>query len=124
MERQKRMDIQELTAQVERVSQTYASRFGIDRDANWFILKLQEEIGELTQAHLMLTGQARSKDMSAEEIRAMFRAEVADVLCHVLILARHHKIDVIDAIRSKWLVYADDVSSSQAESIPHTPRSD
>jgi len=28
------MDVQELTAQVERVSQVYASRFGIDRDAN------------------------------------------------------------------------------------------
>jgi NTP pyrophosphatase (non-canonical NTP hydrolase) len=112
------MDIQELTTQVERVSAGYASRFGIDRDANWFILKLQEEIGELTQAHLMLTGQARSKDMSTEEIRAMFRAEVADVLCHVLILARHHKIDVTDAIQRKWLVYSDDASSSPVEGIP------
>jgi NTP pyrophosphatase (non-canonical NTP hydrolase) len=60
----------------------------------------------------MLTGQARTKDMTAEEISAMFRAEVADVLCHILILARHHKIDVTDAIRTKWLVYADDASSS------------
>jgi excisionase family DNA binding protein len=93
-------------------SQAYASRFGIDRDANWFILKLQEEIGELTQAHLMLTGQARTKDRSADEIHATFRAEVADVLCQVLILARHHKIDVVEVIRSKWLVFADDTPSS------------
>jgi NTP pyrophosphatase (non-canonical NTP hydrolase) len=120
MERRKRMDVQELTAQVERVSQGYASRFGIDRDANWFILKLQEEIGELTQAHLMLSGQARMKGRSAEEIRAMFRAEVADVLRHVLILARHHKIDVVEEIRSKWLVFADDTSPSQLESTPPT----
>ncbi len=67
MERRKRMDIQELTTQVEEVSQGYASRFGINRDANWFILKLQEEIGELTQAHLMLTGQARTEDKDHRE---------------------------------------------------------
>ena len=115
------MDIQELTAQVERVSQGYASRFGIERDANWFVLKLQEEIGELTQAHLMLSGQARTKGRSAEEIHAMFRAEVADVLCHVLILARHHKIDVIEEIQSKWLVFADDTSPSRANALPNTP---
>jgi NTP pyrophosphatase (non-canonical NTP hydrolase) len=102
------MDVRELTAQVERVSQVYASQFGIDRDANWFVLKLQEEIGELTQAHLMLSGQARAKGKSAEEMQAMFRAEVADVLCHVLILAHHHQIDVVDEIRSKWLVYVSD----------------
>jgi NTP pyrophosphatase (non-canonical NTP hydrolase) len=104
------MDIQELTAQVERVSQRYASRFGIDRDANWFVLKLQEEIGELTQAHLMISGQARTKGRSAEEIQAMFRAEVADVLCQVLILARHHEIDVVEEVRSKWLVFAADAA--------------
>ena len=112
------MEIQELTAQVERVSQVYASRFGIDRDANWFVLKLQEEIGELTQAHLMLSGQARTKDRSTEEIHAMFRAEAADVLCHVLLLARHHEIDIVDEIRSKWLVFADNTSPSQAEGAP------
>ena len=54
----------------------------------------------------------------------MFRAEVADVLCQDPILARHHKIDVIDAIRSKWLVYADDTSTSQIEGIPPTQRSE
>ena len=102
------MDIRELTTQVEQVSQVYASRFCIDRDANWFVLKLQEEIGELTQAYLMLSGQARTKGRSAEEIRATFRAEVADVLCQVLILARHHEIDVVEEIQRKWLVFADD----------------
>lgn len=115
------MDVQELTAQVERVSQVYASRFGIDRDANWYVFKLQEEIGELTQAHLMLSGQARAKGRSAEEIHAMFRAEVADVLCQVLILARHHKIDVVDEIRSKWLVFADDASPSRATALSSEP---
>lgn len=114
------MDVQELTAQVERVSAGYASRFGIVRDANWFIMKLQEEVGELTQAHLMLTGQARAKGRSAEEINAMFRAEVADVLCQVLILARHHDIDVVNEVRSKWLVFADN-AQPRATALPSEP---
>ena len=115
------MDIRELTTHVERVSQVYASRFCIDRDANWFVLKLQEEIGELTQAHLMLTGQARAKGRTAEEIRAMFRAEVADVLCQVLILARHHEIDVVEEIRSKWLVFADDAVPARGKRAAGEP---
>ena len=32
---------------------------------SWFILKLQEEVGELTQAHLVRTGQARTKGLTA-----------------------------------------------------------
>jgi NTP pyrophosphatase (non-canonical NTP hydrolase) len=102
-----RVDIRELTARVERVSQVYASRFGIDRDGNWQILKLHEEVGELTQAHLMRQGQARSKGRSAAEMDAIFRAEVADVLSHILLLAHHHGIDVVEEVTRKWLVRLD-----------------
>lgn len=98
------MDIRELSARVERVSQAYASRFDINRDSNWQILKLHEEVGELTQAHLMREGQARPKGRSAAEIDAIFRAEVADVLSHVLLLARHHDIDIVDEVTRKWLI--------------------
>ena len=103
------MDIRELTSQLEQISQVYASRFGIDRDSNWHILKLHEEVGELTQAHLMRQGQARSKGRSVAEIDTTFRAEVADVLSHVLLLARHHGIDVVDEIERKWFVWRDGV---------------
>ncbi len=99
------MDIRDLSDQVEQVSRGYASRFRITRDSNWHLLKLHEELGELTQAHLMLTGQARTKGRDADEIERLFRSEVADVLSHVLLLARHHDIDVVDEIRRKWLVW-------------------
>jgi len=55
----------------------------------------------------MRQGQARSKGLSAAEIDARFRAEVADVLSHVLLLAHHHEIDVVDEIERKWLVWRD-----------------
>jgi NTP pyrophosphatase (non-canonical NTP hydrolase) len=101
------MDIRELTARVENISQIYASRFGITRDDDWQILKLQEEVGELTQAHLMRQGQARRKGLSHAQIEARFRAEVADVLSQILLLAHHHDIDVVDEIERKWFVWQD-----------------
>ena len=109
------MDIKALTDEVEHISRAYASRFEINRDDTWFLLKLHEEVGELTQAHLMRTGQARPKGMAAEEIDEAFRSEVADVLAHTLLLARHHGIDVEDEIARKWLVWRD--ASSPPEDV-------
>jgi NTP pyrophosphatase (non-canonical NTP hydrolase) len=112
------VDIGELTAQVEHVSRVYAARFGITRDDDWQILKLHEEVGELTQAHLMRRGQARSKGLSPEEIDAGFRAEVADVFSQVLLLAHHHHVDVVEEVRRKWLVWCD--ASPRPEDVrPH-----
>ncbi|GHO43138.1 hypothetical protein KSX_13010 [Ktedonospora formicarum] len=53
---------------VESVSQRYAEKFDIERDDTWFVLKLQEEFGELIQSYLMLVGKARTKVKTAEEI--------------------------------------------------------
>lgn len=101
------MDIRELSQQVDRVSQKYAEKFGIERDATWFLLKLQEEVGELTQSYLMLSGRARTKGKSLEEIQAEFHKEVADVFCHILLLAKFHGIDLEKEIQAKWLVWND-----------------
>jgi NTP pyrophosphatase (non-canonical NTP hydrolase) len=106
------MDLHELTDRIEHVSQAYAARFGVTRDSNWQILKLHEEVGELTQAHLMRHGQARSKGLSGAEIEAAFRAEVADVLGQILLIARHHDIDVVDEIERKWLLRGDQPPSA------------
>ncbi|AGZ38821.1 MazG nucleotide pyrophosphohydrolase domain-containing protein [Actinoplanes friuliensis] len=97
------MDLHRLTEDLEIVSQRYAEEFGFRRDDTWFLLKLQEEVGELTQAFLAQTGQARAKGRSPDELAANFRAEIADVLCQVLLLARHHNVDVEAEVTRKWL---------------------
>jgi NTP pyrophosphatase (non-canonical NTP hydrolase) len=51
----------------------------------------------------MHTGQARTKDLSPPELAANFRAELADVLCQVVLLARHHEVDLPAEIDRKWL---------------------
>jgi NTP pyrophosphatase (non-canonical NTP hydrolase) len=90
---------------VELVSQRYAERFGIVRSSDWHVLKLQEEVGELTQAHLRRQGQARTDGMDRSELDARFAAEIADVLCHTLLIAGHHSIDVQESIERKWLTH-------------------
>ncbi|MER5321670.1 pyrophosphatase [Streptosporangium roseum] len=102
------MDLRQLTEAVEAVSSTYARKHGIIRDDTWFLLKLQEEVGELTQAFLMRSGQARDKGHSPQELEVGFRSELADVLSQVLLLARHHGVDLEAEVERKWMPWHPD----------------
>jgi len=97
------MNVKDLTQEVEKISQMYSKRFKIERDGNWFILKLQEELGELIQSYLMMIRKGRNKGKSAVEIKDNFRKEVADVFSHVLILAKFYDIDLEKEVEEKWL---------------------
>jgi NTP pyrophosphatase (non-canonical NTP hydrolase) len=96
------MDLKQLADECETVSHGYAERNGFERDGNWLMLKLQEEVGELTQAFMRKTGQGRAKGATAEELEMRFRSELADVLGHVLLLARHADVDLQAEMESKW----------------------
>jgi NTP pyrophosphatase (non-canonical NTP hydrolase) len=97
------MNIKDLTQEVEKISQIYSKTFNIERDGDWFILKLQEELGELIQSYLMMIRKGRNKGKSEEEIKDDFRKEVADVFSHVLLLAKFYKIDLEKEVEKKWL---------------------
>jgi NTP pyrophosphatase (non-canonical NTP hydrolase) len=89
-----------LTSQVERVSDRYAELFGIERSEDWYLLKLQEELGELVQAHLKLSG--RGRGTVAPQAR---EDEAADVLCMLLLYCRRYGIDLDAAVDRKWLAH-------------------
>jgi NTP pyrophosphatase (non-canonical NTP hydrolase) len=112
------MDIEQCSRQVEEVSRRYAQRNGIERDDAWFMLTLHEEVGELTQAYLMKTGQARHKGLTPAQIEAGFRSELADVLGQVLLLARRHDVDLEAAVHDKWLVWLPDDASDSGQTPP------
>jgi NTP pyrophosphatase (non-canonical NTP hydrolase) len=80
------------------ISDIYARNYAIQRDDDWFLLKLQEELGELAQAHLRLS--ARGRGPATEQDRA---DEAADVLCMLLLYCRRFGIDPEAAVRRKWL---------------------
>ena len=96
------MSLAALSEQVARVSDIYAERFSVRRDDDWFMIKLQEELGELAQAHLRLSQRARGE--SSEQARA---DEAADVMCMLLLYCRHHHIDLDAAVARKWLAHLD-----------------
>ncbi|WP_374596247.1 phosphoribosyl-ATP pyrophosphohydrolase [Brevundimonas sp.] len=96
------MDLSALSAQVLRISDIYAAEHGIDRSGDWALLKLQEELGELTAEHLRVSGRARgSADAQAQA------DEAADLLGMLLIYCDGAGIDLEQAMRRKWLKWLD-----------------
>ena len=94
------MTLAEISEGAARVSDIYAAKYAIDRDADWALLKLQEELGELAQAHLRLSGRGRGS--ATEDDRAH---EAADVLCMLLLYCRAHDIDLEAAVARKWFAW-------------------
>ncbi|WP_105426149.1 pyrophosphatase [Neorhizobium tomejilense] len=97
-----------LTEQFEAASADYAETHGMVRDVDWFLLKLQEEMGELTQTWNRATGRGRKKGRSDEALASDLADETADLLGHVLLFARNNRIDLAAAIERKWLFRPDE----------------
>ncbi|PIP00861.1 phosphoribosyl-ATP pyrophosphohydrolase [Pleomorphomonas carboxyditropha] len=89
-----------LADRLEAISAAYAATYAIDRGGDWFLLKVQEEMGEMTQAWLSRTGRSRR---DADDGAAQLPAEVADVFCQLLLFARAAGVDLDAAVREKWL---------------------
>lgn len=111
------MDIAALQTEVEDVSAYYGERHGIERTDDWLLLKLSEEVGELTQAYLARGGQARDKGRSADEREQDFRSELADVLAQVLLIAERFDVDLAAEVGDKWLVWKREIPGSQGDVI-------
>jgi NTP pyrophosphatase (non-canonical NTP hydrolase) len=99
------LTLSEVADSAERISDIYADKFGVRRDDDWYLIKLQEELGELAQAHLRLSSRGRGE--ACEHDRA---DEVADVLCQLLLYCRRFGIDVDAAVRRKWLAWLEPAS--------------
>jgi NTP pyrophosphatase (non-canonical NTP hydrolase) len=103
----------ELSDAVEAVSVRYARVAAITRDRDWFLLKLQEEVGELTAEALRATGRGRVDGLTPERIRTRLADEAADVLGQLLLVARHYDIDLEAALKRKWLRYLPDADAAE-----------
>ena len=101
------MEFKEIKEKIIKVGHIYANKFNINMDDDWFVLKIQEEIGELTSAHLKLTGRARLDNQSKVELDKNFRDEIADVIAMTILFAHHKGIDVESALKQKWFKHID-----------------
>jgi NTP pyrophosphatase (non-canonical NTP hydrolase) len=93
-------DLDILSDRLKAISDRYGRVYDVDRSGDWHLLKLQEEMGELTQAYLAHTGRSRRDVAGAKQDMAM---EMADVICMLILMAREEGIDLNAAISEKWL---------------------
>jgi len=96
------VELKKLSDEVEIISRVYARVHDLERTDDWLVLKLQEEIGELTQAFLTMSGRSRDRGLSEDEIRDAFRGEVADALAQLLLVARRFDVDLTEELERKW----------------------
>ena len=99
------MNLNEISERLGKVSDIYAEKFGIRRDDDWFVLKIQEELGELSSAYLKLTQRARIGEETQASLETNLKEEIADVIAMTLLFAKHKGIDVEQAIKDKWFRY-------------------
>jgi NTP pyrophosphatase (non-canonical NTP hydrolase) len=95
----------DITDAAARISDIYARKFGVARDDDWYLIKLQEELGGLAQAHLRLSSRGRGE--ATEHDRA---DEAADLLCMLLLYCQRFGIDPDQAVRRKWLTWLEPAS--------------
>ena len=92
------VNLADLGRDVLRISDIYAAEHGIERSGDWALLKVQEELGELTAEHLRMSGRARGA-ADADKLGD----EAADVLGMLLVYCDRAGIDIEQAMQRKWL---------------------
>lgn len=97
----------ELSDRIGRVGDLYAQAHGIERSADWYLLKLTEELGELTAEHLLLGGRARPNPDGSGGSREALENEAADLFGQFVLYLRANDIDIEAAIERKWLRHLD-----------------
>lgn len=92
--------LENLKNEIIKVSNLYSQNFNIERDKDWYILKLQEEMGELSKAYINYTGRGKNKD---GDFKKELIEELADVFAHLVLLCDSLGVDIDKAIQQKWL---------------------
>jgi NTP pyrophosphatase (non-canonical NTP hydrolase) len=97
----------DLSDRIGKVGDLYARVHDIPRSADWYLLKLTEELGELTAEHLLISGRARPNADGSSGTREALENEAADLFGQFVLYLRENKIDIEAAIERKWLRHLD-----------------
>ncbi len=94
--------LNDLTEMSVKIADIYSERFDTPDDARFALMKLGEEMGELTGAWLQMHGESRG-----DGSKAAFADEIADVFGFLLVLAAREGVNPADALHRKWGKYLD-----------------
>lgn len=98
------MNLEEAAEQCERAWSSYARKHGIKREPDaFYLLKMQEELGELTRHFLEMNGNEH-KSVTDDKLRRKFAGDCASLVGNSLILARHFDVDLSSVIVEKFPV--------------------
>ena len=98
------MEFKELQDRILTVERAYGKKFGIEIDSEYALLKLYEEMGELSQAVLISHKKCRPNKYPGEVVaKEKLAEEMADVLGLLITNAKLLDIDLEQALEKKWL---------------------
>jgi len=98
------MEFSEIQDKVMQNAERYGKACDIKIDEDFAILKLYEEVGELSQSLLIYRKKSRpEKFLPFEESKKQLAMEMADVLGMLIVSAKLHNIDLEEAINKKWI---------------------
>jgi NTP pyrophosphatase (non-canonical NTP hydrolase) len=96
------MDVLLLRDKIAEAGDRYAASLNVDPTDDWIILKTLEEAGELVQSFLRYSARARTRGLTAEELKRALDDEIADLLGFSLVLAKRFDVDLLRALERKW----------------------
>jgi NTP pyrophosphatase (non-canonical NTP hydrolase) len=97
----------ELSDRIGRVGEFYAKAHNIQRSPDWYLLKLTEELGELTAENLLIGGRAKPNTGGSGGSREALENEAADFFRQFVLYLRANQIDIEASIERKWLRHLD-----------------
>jgi NTP pyrophosphatase (non-canonical NTP hydrolase) len=96
------MDVLLLRDKIAEAGDRYAASLNVDPTDDWIILKTLEEAGELVQSFLRYSARARTRGLTAEQLKCALDDEIADLLGFSLVLAKRFDVDLLRALERKW----------------------
>lgn len=97
------MDLKKAAEHCEKAWSAFADKHNIKRPDEFFLFKMQEELGELVRTFLEIRGCER-RENAPEELQKKFEGDCASLIGNALILALHFGVDIEKKIKEKFPV--------------------
>ena len=98
------MKLIEATLHCKNAWSQYAERNNIHRDDEFYFLKMQEELGELTRSFLEIRGSEAKSKSSKAELQRKLEGDVTSLVGNALILADYFQVNLEKTLKEKFPV--------------------